>query len=122
MSIPAYLATNRQFSIGATRSGSRWTLRFAVMCVALVIALEILVRSGAETSLFLPAPSVVLKALVEMIVDGTLAASLAATGLRRFVCLGSELKAPARPCLIEGVVDVVPWGSGYLNCAANANS
>jgi len=82
VSIPAHLATNREFSIGATRFGGRWTLRLAVICVALVIALEILVRSGADMGLFVPAPSVVLKALGEMIVDGTLAASLAATFAR----------------------------------------
>jgi NitT/TauT family transport system permease protein len=54
-------------------------VRFAVVWVVLLIALEILVRSGVETSLFLPAPSVVLKALGEMAADGTLAANVAAT-------------------------------------------
>ena len=57
-------------------------MRFAVVWVALLIALEILVRSGVETSLFLPAPSVVLSALAEMAADGSLAANVAATVVR----------------------------------------
>lgn len=47
--------------------------------VALLVALEIFVRAGADTSLFLPAPSIVLAALGKMISNGTLLQNLAST-------------------------------------------
>ena len=79
MSIPVSLPSRHRLAIAPLARPGRWTVRFAVVWVALLIALEILVRSGVETSLFLPAPSVVLKALGEMAGDGTLAANVAAT-------------------------------------------
>ena len=54
-------------------------MNFAAVWILLVIGLEILVRSGANTGLFLPAPSLVLTSLGQMIGDGTLAANLAFT-------------------------------------------
>jgi NitT/TauT family transport system permease protein len=82
VSIPVYLPTSKRFSIGAAGVANRWTVRLAVTWIVLLLGLEILIRSGADTGLFLPAPSVVLKALGEMIVDGTLATNLAATFAR----------------------------------------
>jgi len=57
----------------------RWSLRFAGVWLAILIGLELLVESGANPSLFLPAPSAVGTALWKMIADGSLATNLAAT-------------------------------------------
>jgi ABC-type nitrate/sulfonate/bicarbonate transport system permease component len=57
-------------------------MNLAAVWILLLIALEILVRSGAHTGLFLPAPSLVLTSLGQMIGDGTLAANLAFTMAR----------------------------------------
>lgn len=82
MSVPVSLPSRHRLAIAPLAGPTRWTVRFAVVWIALLIALEILIRSGVETSLFLPAPSVVLKALGEMAADGTLAANVAATVAR----------------------------------------
>lgn len=82
MSIPVSLPSRNRFSIAPPVVTNPWTMRLAVVWIVLLIALEILIRSGAETGLFLPAPSVVLKALGEMAVDGTLETNLAATFAR----------------------------------------
>jgi ABC-type nitrate/sulfonate/bicarbonate transport system permease component len=57
----------------------RWSLRFFGVWVAILLALELLVESGVETSLFLPAPSAVAMSLGRMIADGSLATNLGAT-------------------------------------------
>lgn len=82
MSFPVTLPSTKRLSIAPAAVANRWTVRFVVVWVVLLIGLEILVRSGADLGLFLPAPSVVLKALGEMVSDGTLAINLAATFAR----------------------------------------
>jgi NitT/TauT family transport system permease protein len=47
--------------------------------MAILAALEVLVRSGADTGFFLPAPSAVVVSLWKMIANGSLAANLSAT-------------------------------------------
>ena len=56
----------------------RWSLRFFGVWLAILLAIELLVRSG-ERSLFLPAPSAVALSLGKMIADGSLATNLTAT-------------------------------------------
>jgi NitT/TauT family transport system permease protein len=49
------------------------------MWLLLLVGLELLVRSGADTGLFLPAPSVVLESLWELVSSGTMFGNLAFT-------------------------------------------
>lgn len=58
---------------------ARWSFRFFAVWVALLTALELLVRTGVHTGLFLPAPSTVAIALGQMIGNGTLAGHLLST-------------------------------------------
>ena len=44
---------------------SRWSARFFLIWMAILAALELLVQTGAERSLFLPAPSKVAVSLDE---------------------------------------------------------
>jgi NitT/TauT family transport system permease protein len=57
----------------------RWSVRFVFVWMAILAALELLVRSGADTGFFLPAPSAVVTSLWKMIANGSLAANLSAT-------------------------------------------
>ena len=57
----------------------RWSVRFVFVWMAILAALEVLVRSGADTGFFLPAPSAVVVSLWKMIANGSLAANLSAT-------------------------------------------
>jgi len=57
----------------------RWSVRFVFVWMAILAALEVLVRSGADTGFFLPAPSAVVTSLWKMIANGSLAANLSAT-------------------------------------------
>ena len=79
MSLPAALMPSKRASVTAAAVPYRWSVRFAVVWLVLLIALEILVRSGADTGLFLPAPSLVLTSLGEMVTSGSLAKNLAST-------------------------------------------
>jgi len=58
---------------------SRWSARFFLIWMAILAGLELLVQSGAERSLFLPAPSTVAVSLGRMLVDGSLGTNLVAT-------------------------------------------
>jgi len=58
---------------------ARWSLRFFAVWVVLLMVIEVLVRTGVRTGLFMPAPSTVAAALGEMIGNGSLAAHLAST-------------------------------------------
>lgn len=82
MSVPVSLASSKRFSIAPISVANRWTLRLAVVWIVLLVALEIFIRAGGDTGLFVPAPSVVFKAIEEMVADGTLEISLAATFAR----------------------------------------
>ena len=65
---------------GATAPARRsWSLKFAGAWVVILVALEILVRSGVDTGLFLPAPSVVAGSLWDMLSSGVLFQNLAVT-------------------------------------------
>jgi NitT/TauT family transport system permease protein len=57
----------------------RWSARFFLVWVAVLGVLELLVRTGVHTGLFLPAPSAVAVSLGEMIVSGSLPVHLSAT-------------------------------------------
>jgi NitT/TauT family transport system permease protein len=57
----------------------RWSLRFFGVWLIILLALELLVQSGARPSLFLPAPSAVAHSLWKMIADGSLGTNLSAT-------------------------------------------
>ena len=57
----------------------RWSARFLVVWLVLMAVWEVLVRSGVELGLFLPAPSRVLLALMALSRDGTLASHLVST-------------------------------------------
>ncbi len=57
----------------------RWSVRFVFVWMAILAALEVLVRSGADTGFFVPAPSAVVMSLWKMIANGSLAANLGAT-------------------------------------------
>lgn len=61
---------------------ARWSARFFVVWLALMLVWEVLVRSGVEMGLFLPAPSKIAQALLKLASDGTLARHFAATILR----------------------------------------
>ena len=58
---------------------SRWSARFFLIWIAILAVLELLVQTGAERSLFLPAPSKVAVSLGEMVVNGSLGMHLGAT-------------------------------------------
>jgi len=58
---------------------SRWSARFFLVWIAILAVLELLVQTGAERSLFLPAPSKVAVSLGEMLADGSLGMHLGAT-------------------------------------------
>ena len=60
----------------------RWSFRFPLVWVALLLAWELLVRSGVETGLFAPAPSTVGAALAGMFANGTLPTHLSYTMVR----------------------------------------
>ena len=68
--------------IAPTAVPYRWSIRFAPVWVLLLGALELLVRMGADTGLFLPAPSVVAASLFQMAASGTLGKHLASTAAR----------------------------------------
>ena len=71
----------------------RWSARFFLVWVAILGALEVLVRAGADTGMFLPAPSSVLVSIGEMLVSGSLPANLGATMSR--ILLGLSCGAGA---------------------------
>lgn len=79
MSFPVSLASTKRFSFAPAAGVNRWTVRLAIVWIVFLIALETFIRSGADTGLFVPAPSVVLKALAQMVADGTLETNLAVT-------------------------------------------
>ena len=79
MSLPAALMPGGRASVVPNAVPYRWSLRFAMVWLVLLIALEALVRSGVDTGLFLPAPSLVLTSLGEMITSGNLPRNLAST-------------------------------------------
>ncbi len=60
----------------------RWSARFFVVWVVLVVVWEAVVRSGLHVGLFLPAPSRVIVRLVQLAGDGTLETHLFATLVR----------------------------------------
>ena len=70
---------------------SRWSARFFLIWMAILAALELLVQTGAERSLFLPAPSTVAVSLGRMLADGSLGMHLVATLSR--IALGLLLGA-----------------------------
>ena len=57
----------------------RWSVRFLLVWLAILVVLEIVVRAGVPTGLFLPAPSAVAMSLAEMIRNGSLVAHLVVT-------------------------------------------
>ncbi|HEU4721819.1 MAG TPA: ABC transporter permease [Gemmatimonadaceae bacterium] len=57
----------------------RWSVRFFFVWLAILAGLELLVRSGADVGLFVPAPSRVAVSLGQMLAGGTLLANLGAT-------------------------------------------
>ena len=57
----------------------RWSARFFLVWVGVLGVLELLVRSGVHTGLFLPAPSAVLVSLGRMLFEGALPTHLVAT-------------------------------------------
>ena len=57
----------------------RWSARFFLVWVAILGVLELLVRAGADTGMFLPAPSSVLVSIGEMLANGSMPAHLGAT-------------------------------------------
>lgn len=61
---------------------ARWSARFFIVWLVLMAAWELLVRSGVEMGLFLPAPSRIAEALLRIVLDGTLFVHLASTMLR----------------------------------------
>lgn len=60
----------------------RWSARFALVWLVLLVGWEAVVRTGLYTGLFLPAPSTIAAAIVAMIADGSLATNLGLTLLR----------------------------------------
>lgn len=60
----------------------RWSARFLVVWIVLLLIWELVVRSGLHVGLFMPAPSAVMKRLLLLASDGTLATHLTATLLR----------------------------------------
>lgn len=58
---------------------ARWSIRFLVVWVVLLGVVEVLVRTGIRTGLFMPAPSTVAGTLARMIGDGSLVSHLAST-------------------------------------------
>lgn len=64
------------------KNQKRWTMRFLIVWILLLVGLEVLIRTGVFSGLFLPAPSVIAAALGQMISNGTLAHHLAATTSR----------------------------------------
>lgn len=58
---------------------ARWSLRFLAVWVVLLGVLEVLVRTGLHTGLFVPAPSTVAASLGQMIGNGVLAGHLMST-------------------------------------------
>ena len=60
----------------------RWSRRYLVVWVAILVTLELLVRTGVRTGLFFPAPSSVAASLVQMIGNGSLLGNLGATMTR----------------------------------------
>jgi ABC-type nitrate/sulfonate/bicarbonate transport system permease component len=79
MSVPGAMDEGKRLLFAPYSADKRWSFGFAAVSIAFLVALEIWVRLGAATSLFLPAPSVVLTSLAEMIRNGTLAANLGYT-------------------------------------------
>lgn len=65
----------------------RWSARFFLVWVAILLAFELAVRSGARTGLFLPAPSTVAVSLGEMLVNGSLGGHITATMSRILIGL-----------------------------------
>ena len=57
----------------------RWSLRFLVVWVAILVVLELLAHTGARTSLFFPIPSSVATSLAQMVGNGSLGGHLVAT-------------------------------------------
>ena len=92
----------------------RWSARFFLVWVAILGVLEVLVRVGVVTGLFLPAPSAVMVSIGDMIANGSLPANLGATmsriamglagGAGAGVLLGLTMGASRR---IRRVVDPV---------------
>lgn len=58
---------------------ARWSMRSVVVWLVLLGALELLVRSGVRTGMFLPAPSLVAASLAELLGNGSLVRHLAFT-------------------------------------------
>lgn len=57
----------------------RWSARFVAVWVVLIVAWELVVRSGLRTGLFMPPPSSIVMSLGRMIGNGTLFGNLIAT-------------------------------------------
>ena len=60
----------------------RWSARFLVVWLVLLVIWELVVRSGLHVGLFMPAPSTVVKRLMQLAADGTLAIHLVSTLMR----------------------------------------
>jgi NitT/TauT family transport system permease protein len=60
----------------------RWSVRFFIVWLVLLVVWEFLVRAGFKTGLFLPAPSRIGSSLAGMITDGTLAIHVPLTIIR----------------------------------------
>ncbi|MDP9176528.1 MAG: ABC transporter permease [Gemmatimonadota bacterium] len=58
---------------------ARWALRFLAVWLVLLVSLEVLVRTGVLSGLFLPAPSAVAASVAQMVRSGTLAPHVAAS-------------------------------------------
>jgi NitT/TauT family transport system permease protein len=93
---------------------ARWSARFFFVWLAILGVLEVLVRAGVVTGLFVPAPSSVMVSIGEMLANGSLPANLGATmsrialglagGAGAGVLLGLAMGASRR---IRRVVDPV---------------
>ena len=57
----------------------RWSARFFLVWVAILGALEVVVRAGVDTGMFVPSPSSVMVSIGEMLVSGSLPSNLGAT-------------------------------------------
>lgn len=79
---PATVMPAARAEVAAAPSRRSWSMKFAGAWILVLVALEVLVRSGVDTGLFLPAPSVVLASLWNLITSGVLLQNLAVTMAR----------------------------------------
>lgn len=75
-------APDRRIVLTPAAVPGRWSIGFAVFWIVVLVSLELLVRIGVATGLFLPAPSVVGAALAQMLGSGTLVRHLTFTFAR----------------------------------------